>query len=374
MMLLNYTRWRFNQIKARVVEEKRTFSQGDCSIALVGAFHETNLGDISLRIPFEKALSKLGKRFAIQNLYRISKYKSTDKIIITGGATGVKENIEAIYSRYKNCPDKVVMCGMDFSDLSELKDDRITFLSDCKGITLRSKDQYSKFVDQGFSNVDFAYDNAFALDFELSSEKQKKAIGINILNLFMTWTGKKFEPGTFLLPLYKRNDPDAEQNVLKIGPAYVNYFNHLVNALVAQGFTVEHIPFTPEDDFFARTFLNSKVRFLNYSRDPFMIINKISTYERFYSTRFHATVFGLISKTPTVPFIYSKKCADLIEDLDLDHSDFVQRDELLNTNAIRAEDAINHSGIKFSDQQFLKYRSSAFKAIENSVRLLLPNH
>lgn len=356
----NYIDWRITQLKCRYQEELRRFKNKftNSKVALAGAFHETNLGDITLRKPFEDVLKRKNIKFSIQNLYRFNSYKKREFVIITGGATGVQDNVSILHRYYGDKPENVFMCGMDFSEVSNFRPENVAFLKRCNYISLRSKDQFEKLKKLGFSNISFAYDNAFALPHFSAKAKRTKVIGFNMLNLFMLWEDNAFKPGTPLLHQYKKNNPDAEKMILNIGPGYINLFNAMVNHYISKGYRVEHVPFAAEDDFFAKkTIVNNKVKFLKYSRHTKRVIQGISQYDRFYSTRFHATIFGFLSGTPTIPFIYSKKCNDLINDLQLNNDEFVWREEVVNSFVASQSKFLKHPGLLIPLDKLTHYRA-----------------
>ncbi len=365
-MILDYFRWRKDQIYCKLIEESRRLRSGSqaTELALLGANHETNVGDIALRIPFERFLNQNRIPFQIQNLYSFQKYKSTRLAIVAGGANGVEDKIQLISERYH--PENVVLCGVDFPDVSNFRQENRRFLESCAFISTRSKSQFKMLKDLGFKNVSFSYDNAFSLATSPSDIKTNR-IGFNMLNLFMMWNGRRFVKGTLLYDFYKKKHNDIQEQVDKIGPRYIELFNTLIDDLSTKGYALEHVPFTPEDDFFARYFItNTKVRFIPFSRDPVKLISRISTYQKFYSTRYHSLIFGLLARTTTVPFLYSKKCTDLISDLDFSTDQFTSRDDLVYSFPDCLNKFLECAGISLSEDKMDMCRENANESILQS--------
>lgn len=307
-------------------------------VALIGAFHGTNIGDNSLGLSVSEIAKTKYKKVELQNFYGINYWPVTEKAICSGGATGVRENLINLTQRYQSTPEKVALVGMDFaSDIADYPDKVLEFLSKVKFISCRSKKQASSISDILSRDAIFHFDNAFswsslrhkANNLEYPS---KKRLGFNTLNFFMTWSrGNGFFTGSPLASWYRKQDSQLSGYIETLGLQYVKFINKVLDIYFERGWEIFHIPFTPEDDLFARTFFGKKIKYKSFSPDPKKAFYSISKCNLFLSTRYHSMVFALCSQVPCIPFLYAVKCRDLIDDLGENASCSIDRMEIIES-------------------------------------------
>ncbi len=320
--------------KSQLIKQKIVFPE----VALVGAFHGTNIGDNSLGLSVSEIVKTRYKKVELQNFYEINLWPVAKRAICSGGATGVRENLVNLTQRYQSTPEKVALVGMDFaSDIPDFPNEVLTFLSEVKFISCRSKRQANSLSSILGRDAMFHFDNAFswsslryrANDLECRPERR---LGFNTLNFFMTWArGKGFFSGSPLASWYRKQNSQLSDYIETLGLQYVKFIDKALDIYLERGWEVFHIPFTPEDDLFARTFFSEKIKYLAFSPDPKKAFSSISQCNLFLSTRYHSMIFALCSQTPCIPFLYAAKCRDLIDDLEENVSGSVDRMEIVES-------------------------------------------
>lgn len=329
--------WRYRQLKARIWKASRELyhwvDQPDVSI--LGAYHGENVGDLALGKAVREIASQAGNSGYLQDLYCLERQRIGDTIILGGGATGVESNISELAGSYGDRASRTAMVGMDFSgDFANYSDEALSYLRDVRYISCRSKEQ-TEMVGEALQREDiqFHYDNAFALKGtgNPSVVRGDRVLGYNALNLFMMWTGERFEPGTPLEEWYRKVDSPILPYIKRIGPAYIRVLSEALSAYQGMGYRVFHIPFTPEDSLFAKTHFRSQTdAFLPYSSNVNDIVGHVSNCDRLLSTRYHSLIFGIKCQIPTIPILYAVKCADLLEDLGVEKGLGVGRTDLVD--------------------------------------------
>jgi len=94
-----------------------------------------------------------------------------------------------------------------------------------------------------------------------------KLLGFNTLNFFMTWARwKGFFSGSPLANWYQKQNSPLFKHIEDLGLQYVRFLDKALDIYRERGWQVVHIPFTPEDDLFARTFFGRKVKYMSFSR------------------------------------------------------------------------------------------------------------
>lgn len=320
--------WRKQQVLIKLNENKKIISQHliKPKLGILGAFHGTNVGDNTLGLSVANICKFQNLRYGLQNIYNLGVYPKSELTICAGGATGVNSNITLLAQSHPDSAAQTALIGMDFAaDIGDFSDHALEFLSNVKYISCRSKNQAQK-VALALNRDDIHYqlDNAFAYDFNSHNqefiEKNNKIFGFNALPFFMQWVRKKgFSTGTSLESWYRKNNNNFAKYIQKLGPQYIEYIQKVLSIYISRGWQVHHIPFTPEDDVFAKTFFKMDgVNFIGFNPSPQKTFLHISNCDIFLSTRYHSLVFSLIARVPCIPFMYAGKCNDLISDIGFD--------------------------------------------------------
>lgn len=349
--------------KSRLLEQKLIVPE----VGLIGAFHGTNIGDNSLGLSVSEIVKTNYRKVKFQNFYGIDSWPVAERAICSGGATGVRENLINLAQRYQVAPEKVALVGMDFAaDIADYPDEVLAFLAKVSFISCRSKRQASQISDILNRDTIFHFDNAFSWSGLYGSvgnlePHSGKWLGFNALNFFMTWArGKGFFSGSPLASWYeKQNSPLAKYSEV-LGLQYVKFMSKVLDIYHERGWQIFHIPFTPEDDLFARTFFNREIRYLSFSSNPIKAFHFISQCDLFLSMRYHSLVFALCSQTPCIPFLYAAKCRDLIDDLGENISCCIDRMEIVEN--------IDQSIDKFANSDPYKLTTEKLSALRQGAR------
>lgn len=332
---------RIHQVSSKIGENSKCALQHitDPNLAIIGAFNGTNVGDNSLGLSILNLAKEHELSGVLQNFYSLQKWKSCEYNICAGGATGVESNLTKLIQKKKINKSKIALIGMDFSaDVDRFPDDILSFLSELKFISCRSQRQANLLSSVLGREVIYHFDNAFAYPFtaqtnELDKQlKKQKILGFNSLPFCMYWNKNKFQVGSLLEPWYRKIGSDIVQYLNLFGPAYIQLISKTIEQYSRQGWEIIHVPFTPEDDLFARTFFDKNmVKFSKYQSSPNQIFNLIKNCRVFIPTRYHALIFCLIGQIPCIPILYAIKCCDLLDDLGIDINLGITRMELVST-------------------------------------------
>lgn len=178
--------------------------------------------------------------------------------------------------------------------------------------------------DFAFHHLDLGfYHRTIGSGRDAGSEEKKfqapsrRRLLLNMLPYFHILKSGRFVPGHFMATWYARQDAKFASRIEDFGPAYVSYFRAVIRHFISEGWQVEHLPFTPEDDFFAREMLGVErsVKFHDYSASPEHVMNHIRSADYLIASRFHAHVFAIAAEVPVFSISYAKKCSDLWKEL-----------------------------------------------------------
>jgi hypothetical protein len=340
--------WRYRQVGERVRKVLRELYRwvNRPDISILGAYHGENVGDIALGDAVCQIVNQSGRTGSLQDVYRLQRQRVGDTIILGGGATGVESNVMQLADAYGEMAPRTAMVGMDFSgDFADYPDEALSYLRDVRYISCRSKEQ-TEMVGRALQRDDvrFHYDNAFALSGTgtPSRIRGERVLGYNALNFFMVWTGDRFEPGTHLEEWYRKVNSPILPYLDRIGPAYVRVLRKALRAYKDEGHKVVHLPFTPEDALFAKTYFRSQTdTFLPYSSNVNDVIGRVASCDRLLSTRYHSLVFGIKCRVPTIPLLYAVKCTDLLEDLGIGKEFGIERTDLVDETDACVDQLVN---------------------------------
>ncbi|MEM9700818.1 MAG: polysaccharide pyruvyl transferase family protein, partial [Planctomycetota bacterium] len=331
----------------------------DDAIAVIGAFHGRNVGDMALGSAVRQALE--GRPARLIDIHRLEEFQpflANRPAIVAGGATGVRDNVTLLREYYGKAPERLAIVGWDVAaDVPEWAPDEHDFLRSVAFLGLRDEAQ-AELLRDVLSRPDVTGhpDNAFSLLHDPAFARHTSAdrrddgpIGLNLLPLFMSRHGARWETGTALEAFYRRIGSPLADAVHTLGPAYVRAVRAFAEA---QDRPLVHLPFAPEDDLIARSALRGlDVKFEPYDADPARTFAAVAECAEFLSTRFHATVFALIAGTPCHPVLYAAKCEALLADCGLkgDEGAAVTRADLIADDGAAAERLIAGRPLRLAD-------------------------
>lgn len=275
---------------------------------------------------------------------KIEVMKMCDTYVYIGGSIFI-EPVNKDYQKVYELRDEILsfensyIIGSNFGpyeseEYYELIDKEI--VANVTSITFRDKYSYNKFKER--SNVYYAPDVVFSMDFEKIKTNTKNEIGISVIH-------------------------HLERKVLKEN--YTKYQEKIVDTInyyAKQNYEIKLFSFCKyeKDELAINMILDSldenikdKVRVINYDGKIDKYLNEIASLEVFIATRFHAMILGLKLVDKVVPVCYSNKLRYVLDDLAFggEYYDFENIDKLNYLN-------IKHSDIdiekieKLADDQF----------------------
>jgi hypothetical protein len=321
-----------NQIKHRARWLFQLLDSPD--VGIIGGYHCGNLGDLALGYSLQNFLSGFSNASSgLQTIYNLNKWPSAQFAILGGGAIAYVDCLNKVSRRYKDNPEKVSIIGVDFED-EKVFDKHIEFLRSVSSISCRSKEQ-ANYVSEKLarSDVSFHQDLCFSLPLTApkpSISETSKVVGFNMVPFFARLNKSgNFEKDYYLLHS-TRTKFNKSIDFENLPNAYIHYFKKVIKYYAEKGYKLVHIPFTLEDDIYARTMLRElDVNFLRYSTNINRILLIFLEFEFFLSSRFHSLVFSLITRTPVIPFLYAEKCQRLVQDLAMNFETTVTPSDLL---------------------------------------------
>lgn len=341
-------------------------------IGIIGSYHGGNLGDLCLGKSVAEILRKrkTHHQLGLQTVYNLSKWPSTKKGILGGGAVAYEETLANLSSRYEKHPQNLVFLGVDFNDLKVVESYR-DFLKDVFAITCRSKVQADEVAAcLGRKDILAHPDLTFAIIPEdrksegipsFQKNGEQPTCGLNIPPLMFSKAKDGWGLGSHFSEEILRSAPSANADMKRLGQAYIEFFQATAKSLLAQGYRLEHIPFEGNDDLFARHILKGlPIHFYPYRRSTETVVSRMKCQQLFLSGRFHSLVFSLRERVPCLAFCYSSKSERLMDDLQVDRALVLHLDDIVNGLTDERMAAFTSSPVVFD--------SKTVEAIGNDVQ------
>lgn len=312
--IVNWLRYAAARAALRVVRPEPGLAAARSSggdTLLLGAYHRSNLGDLALG---EAVSARLRGPFALGVIQDTIRYDGQARVVIGGGSLLTPDNIGRL--RQAGIPsERVHAVGVDL--WPRIRDDwqlaDLDYLAGFASVGLRSRANHAFSVSAGLlppERLSWSHDNAFSLFAGAAAPDQKPGkVGINMMPHLFELRHRRFVSGSKLAR--KRFGVRAET----AAQTYVALFRTLVARQAQAGRELTHIPFTIEDDLFARTALGGlPVRFAPYSPSVQRMIDRLRGLDLFVGTRYHAFVFALGLGIPFAGIAYAGKCENLADD------------------------------------------------------------
>lgn len=382
MVLSDPNRMRYLAARARAeltsrVTALRARGMPQGAVAVVGAYHCRNLGDMTLARAVSRALRGAGRSHSLRDVHRLHRYPAAQATIFGGGATAVPALLEAYCARCDAVPARTVLAGMDFrADADRFPARVLDLLASAAAVSVRSRRQQERLGQQlARDDVAFQWDLAFAsglqVDEPAGREARAPVLGLNVLPFFMEYRGGQFQPGHALEQWYRSTGSEIAGHVRTLGPAYVDFVREVVRAHASRGYRVVHIPFALEDGWFARTFLaGTGVEFRPFSLRPDRVLAELRTCSVFLATRYHAHVYALMAGVPLLSFQYAEKVRDLWDDLGLAAGAAVARLELVKAGQAAREKVLGGSPVVLPPARRVALRAEAEASLAAALSAL----
>ena len=292
-----------------------------CNVRVVGAYYSGNLGDWSMGW----MTARIGRGLSFRpGLFDYSSAPDNrHPAIMGGGELGNAHHFEQIL-RQSSSPERIAACGINpVSNFSALPPSLLEKIARFAYLSVRSKagaDDMRAVLKR--DAIEYNPDIAFGLfdqeETRQSPRTSRPVLAINLMTFYLSVQGRRtFAPDMSLVPVVA--DVRFAAMLERAGQQYTDFMRTLVREALSKGWEVVNIPFSPVDAMFADAVVGDlPVRRLPYVRDPLRAIGILRNCSKFVATRFHAHIFGLLARIPTISIGYAGKCQYLWQDLNLD--------------------------------------------------------
>lgn len=280
--------------------------------AVIGGYHGGNLGDMALGISIKNSFSSVRIPSYLQTIYNLEKWPKATYAVIGGGAIGYIDSLNKVYERYRSDFSTVAFVGVDFNE-PQYPPHLLNMLSNAAYVSCRSKEQADRLKEAtNRETINYHPDVAYGLATELCAKsrlpeypKSKKLL-VNLVPLYGHYNGTRLEPSL----QYRDERPELYQHFEEMHKNYALAVRSAVEEALDTDYTVETIPFTPQDDIYGRSVLKGlTVRHNAYHDNPIKMLEKISVSDTVIPTRFHATIFAIKTGANIRPIAYATKNA-----------------------------------------------------------------
>ncbi|MER8842441.1 polysaccharide pyruvyl transferase family protein [Mesorhizobium sp. M0913] len=296
-------------------------------------------------------------------------------VIVGGGAVVTRGTMEILAAHWKRHRFPVAFVGVEFSSDFESYGSEVMEMFNCaKSIGLRDGRQAEGIGRWASTDAVFVHaDLAFALDRPVPPPARGITAAINLMPFFQILRAHKFEPGHGLSVWYSKHAIKVFENIEKLAAAYVAYHRQIALRYQEMGFRLVHVPFTPEDDLFAKMALRGirGIEFFRYDRSIANCEAQIAASAVLVGSRFHANVAALRCQTPLRPFCYAQKVYDLLLEAGCERKYLQGRNEIIEGTFNIDIYTERSGGFVLSEMELNKRSRSATEAIERAVGLLV---
>jgi len=282
-------------------------------VAIVGGYHGGNLGDMALALAVSQLIPS-GLSYGVQTIYSLERWPKARVAIVGGGAVGYSGLIKKLISIYPD-PSDMSLLGVDFND-AEYDAFSVRYLQQVGWISCRSLKQAQRMASlTGRSDICNHADLAFSLGVKnkcsLSGQRQPVLL-VNVVPLYGSPSGGGVVPNKQFL----KERPDLYEKFDEMHAGYRRFVRSIVSQAVDEGKLIETAPFTPEDEIYGKIILKGlPVSHVRYHSNVERMLQRIRSCDSLLATRYHATIFGIKSGVNLIPFAYSKKNVNLLEEL-----------------------------------------------------------
>jgi len=283
------------------------------NVAVIGSYHGGNVGDMALGTTIQKILASQGIASDLQTLHNLEKWPKRTFAIIGGGAVGYNEALQKVYDRYVGQFDKVAFIGVDFNEKDYSETSKI-LLNNAAFISCRSQHQQAK-LSQILNRTDIQYhpDIVFAMNMpqqKAGASKRPKFL-INAIPLYGFFEKGKLQPEV----QFKQEKPEIYTHFETVHTHYRKYMLDLAMRFKTQGFDVETLPFSTEDELYCEAFFQNIdfIKHNRYTSEPSKIAALVQSADTILATRYHATILGIRNRKNIFPLAYASKNEELLQ-------------------------------------------------------------
>lgn len=344
-----------------------------CDVRVVGAYFAGNLGDWTMGQMMLRAGRFTGQRPGLFDYAHPGNPKLP--LIMGGGELGNAAHFEQAI-RCSRKLDAVAACGIqpthDFANLPRELLDRISRFA---YLSARSK-AGAELMQRVLSRPDVEYcpDLAFGLRDSVRIRtgglpvRSRPVLGINAMTFYLSVQERRcFAPDRSLIPVVA--DPHFATMLETAGGRYAGCMRQLAKDACARGWEVVSIPFSSVDAMWAEVLWQGlPVRRLPFSRDPFAALRRLEECDKWVAARFHAHVFGLMARVPTVSMAYAGKCQYLWRDLGFGSERQISRMDLCADPSGIAKRILDEDGVVLPVPELERLAGAARRDAEQAFR------
>jgi polysaccharide pyruvyl transferase WcaK-like protein len=336
-------------------------------IAIAGSYLKINTGDESLAHACATACQNLKVKHAIQPATYLARWPAMKKLLMGGGAVGYPDVFHAAMTRYPD-PSKVAAVGVDFHP-DTFNGSLLPYLRNMAWVSCRSAEQAAYFEERSGRKVPFHPDLVFSLMqpglYRTNrNEHPGRITGINVMPILAKETGRSFVP----VRSFEGNPNDLGKDSIQIYLRYQQLVKKFCSAALEKGHKIIHIPFSKEDDWYARALLQGfPVEFTPFSCNFNQVIRRLFRCDHFFSTRFHSLVFALMTQTPCIPFQYVYKNTQLLHAMGIHEYDGISSEGLLHDFDKTMSQTIETTELVCPVGQIQKLRQASLSALQSAI-------
>jgi len=342
---------------------------------VIGGYHYGNAGDIALGESLVNCLSASEQAAKLQTIYNLNSWPATKYAMLGGGAITYENVFANVYDRYRKNPERLAIMGVDMQGIDSLLKYE-DFLKDVAYISCRSSQQV-EMLRSKLNREDVVYHQDLCVSrFDViapqPSKSRAKVLGVNMVPYFMRMDKHcRFVSGARDQATLKSSFPELLPYVDQLGELYVRFFRRMCEHYQSLGYEILHLPFTPQDDLFARSALAGMgVQFRSYTTVIDKMLEEIRGCSAFLCTRFHSLIFASITQTPMIPFLYAIKCRRYSKDMNLEERGLVTIHDLLDAFESTCERVISQGPILAPTDQLEQASSLVRSSVKDAYNSL----
>ena len=287
-------------------------------IVIQGSYNTGNIGDLAIGVTIQNELCNIGmcnhlSGFINDYRGRMPNFKNYDYHIIGGGGV-IRDyppgNLETRLGPIGTAKKGSILMSVGFDGLrTEKGKELIKKLDECKLITVRdekSQENLQPFIDK---NVEVSACPTFLMEPVKTRVRitHKNVVGLNLHNFYKNsygWSDYAYYPKKIDLKERRKQYLDYLNKTLKPNLNEIAKENQIV-----------FIPFTRDDNVFAKEHLNDIPMRVLPLQPPQETLATIQKVDRMICMRYHSIIFSIIAKKPVFVVSYQNKTRELSKKL-----------------------------------------------------------
>lgn len=309
-------------------------------VAVTGGYHYGNLGDMALGESVAEHLKNRSVPCGLQTIYNLDKWPKATRAVVGGGAVGYGDSMTQIIRRYQGSYHHVALLGVDFNEAS-YSEECLKLFRECAWISCRSQPQAESLgkmcgrTPEAHPDLVFSLHRDFCQNIRQDRQQPKaKRLLVNVIPLYGTLNQGRVVPDEG----YRNERPFLYDHFDEMQRSYRQAVRTTVQRALDEGYQIESVPFTYEDEEMGRLILDGlPVKHWHYHPYPRKMLALMASADWVLATRFHATIFGFKLGARITPIAYASKNEALLQSLGADRSSYLTTDDLARGNHIAPE-------------------------------------